>query len=687
MKKKFINREISWLAFNERVLREAADETVPLMERLKFLGIFSNNRDEFFRVRVASVKRLALLNERIDGDDSDPKHVFADIQSITIRQQQQYESIYLEIIEQLKSKGVHFVNETQLSGQQEEFVRDYYDEKVDPIIGPIMLNQVRKFPELRDKAIYLSCILNFEDAKGKASSQYALMEVPSSLPRFNIISGEEGKKYIMLLDDIIRFNLLTAFEMLRPKKVDAYTFKITRDAELDLDNDISKSYMESMKKGLKARKRGAALRFVYDSDMPKDLYKYLTKKINLTKEEDAFIPGGRYHNLKDLISFPKLNLPKAYYRPLSSQRHPHFEKYDSYFDAIAKKDVMLHHPYQTFNHVIEFLKEAALDPKVKSIRICLYRVAKQSKVINALINAARNGKKVIVVFELQARFDEENNIYWSNILEDEGVKVYFGFPGLKVHGKICLITRKENGEQVCYSILATGNYNESTANLYTDLSLLTANQQITKEVQRVFEVFENAIWPNYRFKHLVLSPFYLRNRLVRLINKEIKNAKEKKPAFINVKVNSLVDPNLIEKLYAASQAGVKIRMIIRGICALVPGVKGLSENIKVISIIDRYLEHARFYSFCNGGNPLYFVSSADWMVRNIDRRIEVTFPILNQDLKDELDMIFETQFSDNVKARVLHSSGEYISAEHNAVPDIRSQYRLHEFYKNKAKKE
>ena len=379
--------------------------------------------------------------------------------------------------------------------------------------------------------------------------------------------------------------------------------KLLEMPELDLDNDISKSYMESMKKGLKARKRGAALRFVYDSDMPKDLYKYLTKKINLTKEEDAFIPGGRYHNLKDLISFPKLNLPKAYYRPLSSQRHPHFEKYDSYFDAIAKKDVMLHHPYQTFNHVIEFLKEAALDPKVKSIRICLYRVAKQSKVINALINAARNGKKVIVVFELQARFDEENNIYWSNILEDEGVKVYFGFPGLKVHGKICLITRKENGEQVCYSILATGNYNESTANLYTDLSLLTANQQITKEVQRVFEVFENAIWPNYRFKHLVLSPFYLRNRLVRLINKEIKNAKEKKPAFINVKVNSLVDPNLIEKLYAASQAGVKIRMIIRSICALVPGVKGLSENIKVISIIDRYLEHARFYSFCNGGNP------------------------------------------------------------------------------------
>lgn len=687
MKNKFINREISWLAFNERVLSEAADDTVPLMERLKYLGIFSNNRDEFFRVRVASIKRLALMKEKVDGEDLDAKHVFSKIQEITIRQQQRYESIYQDILDDLKTKGVYFINETQLNEVQQEFVRDFYEDRVDPIIGPIMLDQVRKFPELRDKAIYLACILTFEDSTGKSTCQYALMEVPPALSRFNIIPSEEGKKYIMILDDIIRFNLLTAFEMLRPKKVEAYTFKITRDAELDLDNDISKSYLESMKKGLKARKRGAALRFVFDADMPKDLYKYLTKKINLSNEEDTFIPGGRYHNLKDLISFPKLNLPKAYYRPMSSHRHPHFEKHDSYFEAVKQKDTLLHFPYQTFIHIIEFLKEAALDPKVKSIRICLYRVAKQSKVVNALINASRNGKKVTVIFELQARFDEENNIYWSNILEDEGVKVYFGFPGLKVHGKICLIHRKENNQSVYYSILATGNFNESTASSYTDLSLLTADTRITKEVQRVFEVFENAIWPNYRFKHLVLSPFYLRNKLVRLINREIKNAKSSKLAYINVKVNSLVDSNLIEKLYAASQAGVKIRMIVRGICALIPGVKGLSENIQVISIVDRYLEHARFYSFCNGGSPLYYISSADWMVRNIDRRIEVTFPVLSQEIKDELDVIFETQFSDNVKARVLLPTGEYNSRPQNLKKPVRSQYKLYDYYKGKSKKE
>lgn len=681
----FINREISWLAFNERVLSEAADPTVPLMERIKFLGIFSNNRDEFFRVRVASVKRWAALNEKIETTGEDPKDVLAQIQSITIRQQKLYEETYQHLLKELQKENVFIIDEKQLNANQKVFISKYYQQKVDPIIGPIMLDQVKSFPQLRDKAIYLAAILKLEDKKGKVRNQYALLEVPSGLPRFISLPEEDGKRYIMILDDIIRHNLGEIFAVFKPIEVEAFTFKITRDAELDLDNDISKSFLEKMKKSLKARKRGAPVRFVFDSSMPRELQKYLAKKMDLTTDEDAFIPGGRYHNLKDLMSFPKLAFPKGYYRPLPSNRHPHFDKYESHFAAIRKKDVMLHYPYQTFNHVIDFLREAALDPNVKNIRICLYRVAKQSKVVNALINAARNGKKVTVVFELQARFDEENNIYWSNILEDEGVKVYFGFPGLKVHGKICLITRKEGGQSVYYANLATGNFNESTAALYGDFSLFTANPEITREVHRVFELFENAIWPNYRFKHLVLSPFYLRNRLVRLINKEIRSAKAGKEAYIYLKINSLVDPSLIDKFYQASKAGVKVKLVIRGICSLVPGVKGKSENIEVISIIDRYLEHARCYIFCNQGDPLYFISSADWMVRNIDRRIEVTCPIYDESIKREIDDVLRIQFSDNLKARRLHSNGEYSIERQPKKKDIRSQYELYEYYKKKSK--
>lgn len=682
----FINREISWLAFNERVLKEASDPSVPLMERIKFLGIFSNNRDEFFRVRVASVKRWAALNERIEMTDEDPRDVLGEIQRITIRQQQAYESTYQGLLKELRKENVFIIDETQLKKSQKEFVTDYYHEKVDPIIGPIMLDQVKEFPQLRDKGIYLAAILTLEDKKGKTQNRYALLEVPSTLPRFITLPEEDGKHYIMILDDIIRHNLGEIFSVFAPKTVEAYTFKITRDAELDLDNDISKSFLEKMKKSLKARKKGAPVRFVFDSEMPRELQKYLAKKMDLTTEEDAFIPGGRYHNLKDLMSFPKVKVKGGYYEDLPSNRHPFFDQYESYFTALKRRDVMVHYPYQTFNHVIEFLREAALDPRVKNIRICLYRVAKQSKVVNALINAARNGKKVTVVFELQARFDEENNIYWSNILEDEGVKVYFGFPGLKVHGKICLITRKEGGQSVYYANVATGNFHESTAALYGDLSLFTANREITKEVHRVFELFENAIWPNYRFKHLVLSPFYLRNRLVRLINKEIRNAKDGKEAYIILKINSLVDPNLINKLYAASKAGVKIKLIIRGICSLVPGVPGKSENIEVISIIDRYLEHARFYVFCNQGDPLYFISSADWMVRNIDRRIEVTCPIYDESIKREIDDVIAIQLSDNVKARRLQADGEYSIEKQPKKKDIRSQYKLYDYYKKKSKK-
>ena len=684
VKPEIVNREISWLAFNERVLNEAADTSVPLLERIKFLGIFSNNRDEFFRVRVASVKRWAALNEKIEKTQDDPRDIFAKIQRITIRQQKQYESTYQDLIKELSKQGVFIINEEQLSKDQKVFVKDYFDRRVEPLLSPIMLGQVKKFPQLKDKAIYMSVEMELsEDKKQKNSRLYSLIEVPLNLPRFVTLPDVDGEKFIIILDDIVRHNLKAIFNVFKPFNAEAYTFKITRDAELDLDNDISKSFLEKMKKSLKARKRGAPVRFVFDSSMPRDMQKYLTKKMGLTSDEDAFIPGGRYPNFKDLMSFPKVGIEKGYYEPLPAQRNSSFDEAGSSFDAIKKKDVFVHYPYQTFNHLIDFLKEAALDPSVKSIRICLYRVAKQSKIINALISAAKNGKKVIVIFELQARFDEENNIHWSNILEDEGVKVFFGFPGLKVHGKICLVSRRETGGTKYYSYLATGNFHEGTAGTYGDFGLFTAHAEITKEVHKVFDIFENAIWPNYRFKHLVLSPFYLRNRMVRLINKEIKNAKEGKEAYIILKFNSLVDRPLILKLYQASKAGVKVRLIIRGICSLIPGVKGMSENIEVVSIVDRFLEHARCYVFCNESNPLYFISSADWMTRKIDRRIEVTCPIYDKSIKKELKECLEIQFSDNVKARKLLPTGEYIVDRNPDKKDIRSQYALHEYYKNK----
>lgn len=682
-KQRLINREISWLAFNERVLEEAADSSVPVMERIKFLGIFSSNRDEFFRVRVASVKRWMALSDKIENTEDDPKEIMAKIQQITLRQQREYEKIYQNILKELKEDNIYILNEDQLSKDQELYVEEYYSKEVDNRISPIMLEQIKVFPHLRDKAIYLAVMLHRKGEKGDIQ-QYALIEVPSKLPRFIVLPEKEGKKYIIFLDDIIRHNLKEVFSVFGPRSVEAYTFKITRDAELDLDNDISKSFLEKMKKSLKQRRRGAPLRFVFDSSMPEELQKFLMKKMKLTSKEDAFIPGGRYHNLKDLMGFPKVGKKEGYYRPLVPNRHPQFARHESNFSAIKEKDILLHYPFQTFNHIVDLLREAALDPSVKSIRICLYRVAKNSKVVNALINAARNGKKVMVVFELQARFDEENNIYWSNILEDEGVKVYFGFPGLKVHGKIMLITRKEGNQRVYYANIATGNFNESTSALYGDLSLLTIDPSITREVHRVFDLFENAIWPNYRFKELILSPFYTRNRLVRMINKEIKNAKEGKEAYLILKTNSIVDENLISKLYQASKAGVKVKLIIRGICSLIPGVKGLSENIEVISIIDRFLEHARCYVFCNAGDPLYYISSADWMVRNLDRRIEVSCPIKDPEIKKEIDDYLAIQFSDDVKARRLMPDGSYEYVKSTRKKPVRSQYALHEYYKKKA---
>ena len=684
VKNAFINREISWLSFNERVLQEAEDTTTPLIERLRFLGIFSNNRDEFFRVRVATVRRMAMTqmnkadNKHFVGGK--PSDVLKEISEIVLRQEKRFENIYQRILKDLAREKIFIINENQLNAEQAEFIKDYFHDKIQPTLIPIMVNQVPEFPYLKDQSIYLAVKLS--DSKKKVKTQYSLIEVPvGNFSRFLVLPNIRKSHYIILLDDVIRYCLQDVYWIFPYDKIEAYTFKITRDAELDIDNDVSKSFLEKMKKSLKARRRGEPVRLVYDSAMPKDLLQLLTRRMHLDNDDDHLIPGGRYHNFKDFMKFPNVgskDLEHVYVPPLP---HPDLRDVHSVMDVIRKKDVLLHYPYQSFGSFIDLLREAAIDPKVKSIKITLYRVASKSQVINALINAVRNGKKVMVVVELQARFDEEANIYWSDILQDAGVKVIFGVPGLKVHSKLCLIHRKEEGKSVYYASLGTGNYHENTAKIYSDVALLTSDPKITKEANKVFGIFEQTYRPSYYYRHLLLSPMHLRNKFVRLINHEIKLAKEGKEGYILLKMNSLVDVDLIKKLYQASRAGVKIQLIVRGICSLVPGVKGMSENIEAYSILDKYLEHARIYVFGNGGNRLYYLSSADWMVRNLDHRIEVTCPVYDEGIKTELQDMLDIQLQDNVKARILDAEQSNQYRKSSGEKPVRTQFALHDYYK------
>lgn len=676
----FINREISWLSFNDRVLQEAADERNPLVERMKFLGIFSNNRDEFFRVRVATVKRIVTLGiSGLDPQYEDPIKLLNQIQKITLKQQERFHKIYSELLGKLEEKNIFLINESEVEPEQVDFINSYFETKVYPALVPIMLDNVKEFPYLKDKEIYFAVeLIN----KTKKRNKYAIIEIPTgTVGRFLVLPPIGDKKYIMIIDDVIRFCLKEVFKIFDCDDIKAYTIKVTRDAELDLDNDVSKSFLEQMKKSLKKRKLGEPVRFVYDSELPEAFLKYFMDKLGMD-EDDNLIPGKRYHNFKDFIKFPNVGGKELQYQKIVQLPVKQLEDEKSVFTAIKKKDVLIHYPYQTFNYFIDLLREAAIDPKVKSIKITIYRLASESKVVNALINAAKNGKKVTVVIELQARFDEENNIYWSNQLQEEGVIVLHGLAGLKIHSKICIISRKENSKLVNYCSIGTGNYNESTANLYSDFSLFTANTKITIEVSKVFKIIEGKITPYY-FKHLVLSPNNLRNKLVRLINTEKRNALAGKPAYIYLKLNSLVDNDLITKLYQASKAGVKIKLNIRGISSIIAGVEGLSENIEAISILDKFLEHSRIYVFCNNDNPKYYISSADWMVRNLDRRIEVTCPIYDKDIQQEIQDFLDIQFKDNVKARSLDKR---LTNKYRELPNdkpIRAQFELYEYYKSK----
>ncbi len=679
------NRDLSWLSFNARVLQEAEDPSVPLIERMRFLGIFSNNRDEFFRVRVATIRRMVKWPQKgkqMFGEF--PDVLLGRIQQIVIRQQKKFEKIYESILGELKKENIFMVNEKQLSEPHQQFVRNYFHDQVYPFLVPIMLESAPKFPYLKDKSTYL--IIKITQSVKEKKWKYALIELPTDVvSRFLVLPAVDQQRMIILLDDVIRFCLDDIFSVFTYEKIESYTVKITRDAELDIDSDISKSLMEKVSKSVKMRKKGAPVRLAYDEKIPGDLLNFMLKKINMDKA-DYLIPGGRYHNFRDFMSFPDLGKKNLRYNIPHPADHPDLKGQRSIFKVIRQKDVLLAYPYQSFHHIIDLLREASIDPKVESIKITLYRAAINSGIVNALINAVKNGKQVTAVVELQARFDEEANIAFANKLQEEGAQVIFGVPGLKVHSKLFLIARKEAGKTVHYAHLGTGNFNEQTAKLYCDHSLLTSNKKITEEVVKLFSFYRD----NFKtgmYKRLLVSPFNLRKKFIQLISDEIKNAKAGKPAYMFIKMNSLVDAEMIKKLYQASEAGVKIKMIVRGICSLVTELKGYSDNIEVISIVDKFLEHSRIFVFANNGAERYFISSADWMYRSLDHRSEVALPIYDKDLQKQLMTYIQIQLNDNKKARVIDKDQKNEYMKRNSVASVRSQDDISRWLNGKWKPE
>lgn len=694
-KNTYVNRELSWLKFNARVLQEAADEKVPLLERLRFAGIFSNNLDEFFKVRYATVKRVA-MNESSDKElGVHAKELLEEITKEVIQLQDESLSIINTITEELEKEQIFIVNEKTLLPEHEAFVNTYFYDKVRPALFTIILNDLEKFPQLKDDVAYLAVKMTLkEDEKAsgvqkffsskayKEKIQYALIELPTTLNRFIELPQIGDKHYIIMLDDVIRFCLHLIFSIFNYESLSANMIKITRDAELDIDDDLSKSFVEKISSSVEDRRKGAPVRFVYDKTIDKDTLHFLIEKMGIVNT-DSVIPGGRYHNRRDYMSFPSLGRTDLTYAPIHPLPVKGLTSEESLLKKIAEKDYLQFTPYHTFSNIIWFLREAALDPKVKSVKITIYRLAKNSQVVNSLINALKNGKKVTVQIELQARFDEESNIRYAEQLKAEGVKLIFGVRGLKVHSKICVIEREEGKGIKRYGFISTGNFNESTAKVYTDYTLFTANQDILKEVNKVFNFFET----NYniqKYKHLIVSPHYTKKILKQLIDEEIKNAKVGKEAYIKLKMNNITSYKMIDKLYEASRAGVKIQMIVRGICCLVPGIEGMSENIEVISIVDKFLEHPRLFIFGNNGNPKVYISSADWMTRNISFRVEVGCPIYDETIKQELIDTFEISWADNVKARVIDQAQDNHYRPHT-LPAQRSQVALYEYYQQKNK--
>jgi polyphosphate kinase len=687
MKQKHIPRDISWLSFNARVLQEANDITVPLQERIRFLGIFSNNLDEFFRVRVATLKRMVELIDKkkrvnIDIIDS-PQVILDEIQRVVLRQQNEFSRIWQNILKELKANKILIVDNKQLNAEQKEFVKTYFDNEVRHDIIPLMIENLPQLPYLRDKSLYLAIVMgNKNDAY---QQKFALIEVPSrSVGRFIILPSKNGFTTIMLLEDLIEFNLPIIFSHFKFNQFDAHVFKITKDAEIDLDQEVGLNFIDKISKGIKNRRKGKPVRFVYEKDMNPEMLEFLIKKLGLNRKS-SIIPGGHIHNFRHFMDFPNVIKEPNYNRPRPFI-HPAFKKKVMVFDLIMQKDIMLHFPYHAYDPVIDMLREAAMDDTVISIKITAYRLASNSKVINALINAARNGKKVTVFLELKARFDEEANLEWKAIMEEEGITVLVGIPNMKVHAKLCVIQKRVKNKLVQYGFISTGNLNEKTAKIYADHCLMTKNVTLMNESNRIFNYLEH--WqlgdkPIVKMRNLLISPINMRSALLDLIEKEIQIAKKGYVASITVKLNSLTDTILLDALYKAVKAGVKVNLIIRGILTLKNVNEKNAGKINSISIVDQYLEHARVIIFNNKGNQKVFISSADWMVRNLDHRIEVTVPIIDPVIKKELIDMIHIQLKDNQKARILDIdlSNKYVPSE--KATRFKSQEETYKFLKGK----
>ncbi len=687
-KKKTIVRDVSWLSFNARVLQEAADKTVPLRERIRFLGIFSNNLDEFFRVRVATLKRMNQIQGKANMHlEFEPEKILEEIQLKVLSQQSEFNRIWEEIQTALKKEKIFLITENELNTEQIEFVQKFYDKELSTNIIPLMIESIPSVPLLNDKAFYLAVVMSKKETA--LSRKFALIEVPTKvMNRFVSLPSKTGEHQVILLEDIIRFKLPEIFSFFGYNKYESFIFKVTRDAEIDIDNDAFTTIIQKLEKGLKNRKKGKPVRFVYDKTMDPLLLEYLIRRLNISRK-DSLIPGGRIHMFKHFMDFPD-HVFKTEKKRSSAFIHPQLTNL-RVSDVIQKKDIMLHFPYHSFNSLIDLLRESAMDPDVESIRITCYRLASQSKIINALINAVRNGKKVTVFIELRARFDEEANIEWKEKLEEEGAKVVIGLPDMKVHSKLCIIKKRKKNKLIQYGFVSTGNLNEKTAEVYGDHCLLTADKQIMADVNRMLNYLEHPGSKNDYLKNcntIIPSPLKIRHFLIKLIDHEIKLAKQKKPASIIIKVNSFSDHELTLKLIEASKAGVKLDLIIRGIFCMHSQNQKYKSPVKAISIVDEYLEHARVFVFNNNGKEKIYISSADWMVRNLDHRIEATCPIKDKDLKKELKDILNIQLSDNVKARILDNDQKNIYVKtSNGSKKIRSQIEIHNYLLNKQNKQ
>ena len=675
---KYINRELSWLDFNLRVLEEASDKNVPLLERLRFVGIFSNNLDEFFQVRYSTVQRITQsekTGKKVLGG-TNARELLKKITRKVIIQQKKSDEILKKIQNELKKENVIFINENEVLDNQVEFLNEYFIRNVSPsLVTTILSNEFNQ--DFSNNIAFLAIKLEINNKK--KDCQYATIEIPSELDRFIVLPKTNGNQYIIILDDLIRFHFKMIFNFFDYKSIESHMIKVTRNAELDMEGDLSKSYINKIMESVKERTLAEPVRLVYDKEISNQTLRVLMKKL-LIDSIDSLIPGGRYHHRRDYMNFPRLNRPDLHYKKMNPLTIKGLSLKSSIIKAIDSKDYLINTPYHTFSYVIKFLRESALDPDVKSIKITIYRLSKISNVVSSLINAARNGKKVLVQIELQARFDETNNILYAEQLKDAGVEIIFGVPGLKVHSKICVIEKVINNSKKRYGFISTGNLNEDTASLYTDYILFTSNQNILKESNRIF----NFLQVNYKlkkYKHLIVSPHYTKNKLIKLIDNEIQNKKRNLPSGIKLKLNAITNFDIIDKLYEASCEGVKIKMIVRGICCLVPGLKNLSENIKVISIIDRFLEHSRVYIFENSGKKSVYISSADFMTRNIENRVEVATPIYDEFLKKQIRDVFDIAWNDNVKARLVNSSKSNFIKSSNSEK-LRSQWSTYDYYKS-----